>query len=111
MGAMNQLGRNKIAEGERGHPANVSRDVTTASSHQFFAVEPFVDADAVAEFLSVKRKTVLDWARAGAVPAHPFGRGKRVVWRFRISEIAGRSKSVQSTMEAGSPELARQERQ
>jgi hypothetical protein len=25
-------------------------------------VEPFVDPDAVAQFLSVKRKTVLDWA-------------------------------------------------
>ena len=64
------------------------RIVPVTSSHRYFDVEPFVDADVIAEFLSVKRKTILDWARAAIIPAHPFGRGNRVVWRFRISEIA-----------------------
>jgi len=80
-------------------------------SQRFFDVEPFVDADAVANFLSVKRKTILDWARAGIIPAHPYGRGKRVVWRFRISEIAGHSKQPRSTIKNGSPEVARLEQQ
>jgi excisionase family DNA binding protein len=63
-----------------------------------FACEPFVDADLAAEFLMVKRKTILDWARSGAIPAHRYGRGKRVVWRFRISELAGADSGSRSTM-------------
>ena len=31
--------------------------------------EPYIDADTVAEFLKVKRKTVLEWAREG--PCQP----------------------------------------
>ena len=37
--------------------------------------EAYTDADGVAEFLKVKRKTVLDWARKGIIPAHAWGRG------------------------------------
>ncbi len=65
-----------------------------------------MDADVAAEFLIVKRKTILDWARSGAIPAHPYGRGKRVVWRFRISEIANHRKPAQGTIVSGSPEMA-----
>lgn len=79
-------------------------------SQRFFGVEPFVDAEVVAVFLSVKRKTVLDWARAGDIPTHPYGRGKRTVWRFRISEVAGHTKRVRGTMATGSPEVARLEK-
>jgi hypothetical protein len=31
---------------------------------------------------------VLEMARAGEIPAHPIGRGKRKTWRFRLSELA-----------------------
>jgi excisionase family DNA binding protein len=72
--------------------------------------EPFVDADAVAEFLSVKRKTVLEWARRGAIPAHAWGTGGRKVWRFLISEIASHAKPIQGTIDIGSPEIARLEK-
>ena len=49
--------------------------------------EPFVDATAVAQFLSITRRQVLELARAGKLPAHPlFGR-RRKVWRFKLSEI------------------------
>ena len=72
--------------------------------------ESFVDADVAAGFLSVKRKTILDWARAGAIPAHRYGRGRRSVWRFRISEIASTTQPFQGTMAAGSPEIARLEK-
>ena len=63
-----------------------------------FPCEPFVDADVAAAFLMVQRKTILDWARAGTLPAHRYGRGKRVVWRFRISELAGDNGGARSTM-------------
>lgn len=33
--------------------------------------EPFVDVDAVASFLSVERRQVLQMARRGIIPAHP----------------------------------------
>jgi excisionase family DNA binding protein len=88
-----------------------SRGVPEVSSQPFFGVEPFVDADVAAEFLSVKRKTILDWARAGSIPAHRYGRGNKALWRFRISEIAGHGQSAHRTMTAGSPAIARLEKQ
>ena len=72
--------------------------------------EAYVDADAVALFLKMKRKTVLEWARRGIVPAHSWGQGRRKVWRFLISEIASHGKPVQGTIEDGSPEIARLEK-
>jgi hypothetical protein len=51
-------------------------------------IEPFVDAAKAAEFLSIKPRRLLDLARAGKIPAHPLGDGKRRVWRFRFSELA-----------------------
>jgi hypothetical protein len=81
-----------------------------ASLHRFFGFEPFVDADVAAEFISSKRKTILDWARDGSIPAHPFGRGKRTEWRFRLSEIAGHTKPIQGTISTGSPEMVRPEK-
>jgi hypothetical protein len=50
--------------------------------------ERFVDADAAAKFLSLSRRSVLDLARAGKLPAHPIGDSSRRVWRFRLSELA-----------------------
>jgi excisionase family DNA binding protein len=72
--------------------------------------EKFVDADVIAEYLSIKRKTVLGWARQGLIPAYPLGAGRRKVWRFLISEIASQKKLVQGTINTGSPEMARTEK-
>jgi excisionase family DNA binding protein len=72
--------------------------------------EQFVDADTVAAFLSVKRKTVLEWARKGMIPAHSWGRGRRKVWRFLISEISSQTKPIQAKIDIGSPEIARLEK-
>jgi len=52
------------------------------------APEPFVDAPRVAELLGIKRRHVLEMARAGQIPAHPLGPGSRKTWRFRLSEIS-----------------------
>jgi excisionase family DNA binding protein len=71
--------------------------------------EQFVDADAVAELLNVKRKTVLDWARSGFIPAHAWGKGGRKVWRFLISEITSQARPIPGKIETGSPEIARLE--
>jgi hypothetical protein len=51
-------------------------------------IEPFVDADKAAEFLAMPRRRLLQMGRAGEVPAHPIGLGKRTTWRFRLSELA-----------------------
>lgn len=51
-------------------------------------IESFVDADRAAEFLVITRRRLLELARAGAIPAHPLGSGRRKTWRFRLSEIA-----------------------
>jgi hypothetical protein len=50
-------------------------------------LEPFVDADKAADFLSVTRRRVLELARCAAIPGHPIGHGKRKQWRFRLSEL------------------------
>jgi excisionase family DNA binding protein len=50
--------------------------------------EFFVDADEAARFLKINRRTLLQWARDRAVPAHPLGKGARKTWRFLISELA-----------------------
>ena len=81
------------------------------ASQNSLVFEPFVDADAVATFLSLDRRQVLDWARSGEIPAHPLGRGKRRSWRFRLSEITetvlSHKKPNQSTILSGSPQTAR----
>jgi hypothetical protein len=51
-------------------------------------VEPFVEADAAAEFLRYSGRTVRQMARQGRIPAHPFGIGPRKRWYFLISELA-----------------------
>jgi hypothetical protein len=48
--------------------------------------EPFVDEHAIAEFLHLAPRRVLEMARRGELPAHPIGR-IRMTWRFRLSEI------------------------
>jgi excisionase family DNA binding protein len=51
-------------------------------------IERFVEADAVATFLCIERRRVLELARRGKLPAYPLGDGQRRQWRFRLSEVA-----------------------
>ncbi|PYX38366.1 MAG: hypothetical protein DMG75_04120, partial [Acidobacteria bacterium] len=37
--------------------------------------------------LSIHRRTLLQMARTGFVPAHPLGDGTRKLWRFLLSEL------------------------
>jgi excisionase family DNA binding protein len=72
--------------------------------------EHFVDAEVVAEYLSFTPATVKAMARRGEIPAHPFGRGLRKTWRFRMSEIHAfftSSKPVASArVDSGSPSVS-----
>lgn len=87
----------------------LDKEETGVATNAAFPYERFVDADVAARFLMVKRKTILEWARTGTIPAHRFGRGNRTVWRFRISELASNGDEPKSTMTKGSPEVARLE--
>lgn len=51
-------------------------------------LEPFVDAERAAQFLSVTPRHLLELARKGEMPAHPLGNGTRRIWRFGLSELA-----------------------
>ena len=71
-------------------------------------IEPFVDAERAAEFLVITRRHLLEMARAGEIPAHPIGGGRRRTWRFRLSEIADAISTNKHTpkrdmIRAGSP--------
>jgi excisionase family DNA binding protein len=67
------------------HGCEIEGLMTTTLSRE---IEHFVDADTAAEFLVITRRRVLEMARAGEIPAHAIGEGKRKMWRFRLSELA-----------------------
>jgi hypothetical protein len=49
--------------------------------------EPFVDADRVAEFLSVPRREVLKLTREGKITAYPISGRVRKTFKYRLSEV------------------------
>lgn len=49
---------------------------------------PFVDDDKAAEFPVITCRQMLEGARAGEIPVHAMGEGKRKMSRFRLSEPA-----------------------
>jgi predicted DNA-binding transcriptional regulator AlpA len=87
-------------------------------------MEQYVDADAVAEYLKITRRQVLEMTRSGAFPGYPLGMGAtRRMWRYRLSEIdaavascastppksALSESSIASTIAAGSPRSQRRQ--
>jgi hypothetical protein len=50
-------------------------------------LEPYVDADRAATFLSISRKTLSAFGRSWQIPGHPIGQGARKIWRFRLSNL------------------------
>lgn|GEM_PF-2517066 len=51
-------------------------------------LEPFVDAQVVAEFLSVRRSEVLRLTREGAIRGYAYRGRIRHVYRYRLSEVS-----------------------
>ena len=60
-------------------------------------LEKFVDATRAGKFLSLKRRRILELARAGKLPGHPIGDDARRVWRFRLTEIAAAVSSMEKS--------------
>src|SRR5690242_15768643 len=84
----------------------LSTQSVTPSSLSF---EHFVDADHAAEFLGMERRLLLDWARRGSIPGHPWGEGKRRVWRFLLSELAQWGTRQQNEPSLGAAKNARKQ--
>ncbi len=43
--------------------------------------------DEAAALLQMDARTLVKWARAGYVPSHPLGEGRRRLWRFFEHEL------------------------
>jgi hypothetical protein len=69
-------------------PGRTPSDSTSLTKHRLASVEPFVEADAAAEFLHYSPRSIKQMVREGRIPAHPFGSGPRKRWYFLISELA-----------------------
>ncbi len=70
-------------------------------------LEPFVDAQAVAEFLSLRRPEVLKLTREGKIRGYAYRGRQRHVYRYRISEVssdfAAQIAPVQARIPAAAP--------
>lgn len=47
----------------------------------------WLTANEAAQYLKVKPRTVLKWAKHGSIPAHALSGCRRVTWRFLKSEL------------------------
>jgi excisionase family DNA binding protein len=47
----------------------------------------WLTAQEAAAHLRVKHRTLLQWAKAGKVPAHKLSGTRRTTWRFLLSEL------------------------
>ena len=54
----------------------------------FLRLEPFVDAQVVAEFLAVRRAEVLKLTREGRIRGYAYRGRQRHVYRYRLSEVS-----------------------
>jgi len=73
--------------------------------------ERFVDPARAAEFLSIRPRRLLELARKNVLPGYPIGRGRRSVWRFRLSELAASvTRNVDSRLAVPGSQKARTKR-
>jgi len=77
----------------------LNQTLRTVAHPAFPTFEPFVDEVAVAQFLKIEGRRVLQMARNQEIPAHPIGKIRRT-WRFRLSEIDAHF-SAPSTKQTG----------
>jgi len=61
----------------------------------------WLTAREAAVYLKVAHRTVLEWAKAGHIPAHRLSGIARVTWRFRAAELDGAMMTAPSAAENG----------
>ena len=54
-----------------------------------------------ASLLNMDHRTLIRWARAGYVPAHPLGEGRRRIWRFFEDDLLAWVASQSSAQTTG----------
>jgi len=47
----------------------------------------WLTANEAAQYLKVKPRTILAWAKQGSIPGHPLSGAQRITWRFRKAEL------------------------
>ena len=86
-----------VRESDSSTTRNESAPVSPAVDHHetFRASSPasqleqeyFVDASVAAEYLHCSRKHILRLSRLRMIPAHPISFGRRITWRYLLSEL------------------------
>jgi len=59
-----------------------------STSDTFSGIEKFVDAEVVANFLSMPRREVAKLTREGKLTGYPISGTRRLTYKYRLSEIA-----------------------
>ena len=49
----------------------------------------WLTAHELANYVKVKPRTILKWAKEGRIPAHPLSGSQRITWRFLKAEVDG----------------------
>ena len=62
--------------------------------------ESFVDAEAVADFISVSRREVLKLTREGRITGYPISGKQRKTYKYRLSEV---EKNIVGIISVSSP--------
>ncbi len=76
-------------------------DCQTCKRFELPEQEPFVGPDVVAKYLDIDPETAVRFARRGYIPAHPLHViGKRMTWRFLLSEVRAAMVSRTNTYSA-----------
>jgi excisionase family DNA binding protein len=47
----------------------------------------WLTANEAAQYLKVKPRTILAWAKQGRMPGHPLSGAQRITWRFLKTEL------------------------
>ena len=94
-------------QGENPDIGGVGQNAAIFCSGPGLPLEPFVDADAVAKFLSLRRPEVLKLTREGIIRGYPYRGQLRHVYRYRLSEVgadfAALRKPARSTISQAAP--------
>jgi excisionase family DNA binding protein len=59
----------------------------SAGKWSFTVDNPWLTATEAANYLKVKPRTILKWAKQGRIPAHRLSGAQRITWRFLKTEL------------------------